>query len=118
MTVLPLTIPAGQSLSPPLQISAGLKIVRIGTPDAWDVAPITFQISLDGIGYLDLFHVAQTHEGAWTPYEVNVPFVVPNSILLLPPGAGANIGWLKIRSGTGSKPVNQAADRTFAIVFD
>jgi hypothetical protein len=30
---------------------------------------------------------------------------------------GSNLGWFKIRSGTRSQPVNQAANRTFAIVF-
>jgi hypothetical protein len=37
--------------------------------------------------------------GEWVPYEVSVPSVVPNSILLMPPDAGAIVGWLQIRFG-------------------
>jgi hypothetical protein len=87
-------------------------------PADWNPAvPITFQISSDDTDYRDLYHVAQTPEGGWVPYEVAIMSVVPNSILFLPPDAGFNLGWLKIRSGTRSQPVNQAANRTFAIVF-
>jgi hypothetical protein len=33
--------------------------------------------------------------------------------LLLPSGVGANVGWLKLRSGTRAMPVAQEADRAF-----
>ena len=88
-------------------------------PDGWDpAAPITFQISSDNNAYRDLCHAQQSVTGEWVPYEVTVPSVVPNGILFLPPDAGSTLGWIKIRSGTRSQPVNQEADRTFAILFD
>ena len=118
MIALPLTIANGQSLSNALQISHGLRIVRIGMPADWDAAPLTFQISSDNNTWWDLYHVVQSVEGPWVSYEVSVPSVVPNSIVLLPPDMGASLGWLKIRSGTKSQPVNQTADRTFALMFD
>ena len=55
--------------------------------------------------------------GGFAPFEVTVP-VIPGSALLLPPDVGFIIGWLKVRSGTRTKPVNQAATRKFTLVFD
>ena len=59
----------------------------------------------------------QTAEAAWTTYEVTLAPIVPNSSLLLPSGVGANVGWLKLRSGTRSLPISQEADRGLAIMF-
>ena len=74
-------------LSNPLEISHGLRIVRIGMPPDWDAAPLTFQISptITPIGTCTMPSVT----GEWVPYEVTVPSVVPNSILFLPPDAGS-----------------------------
>jgi hypothetical protein len=117
LTAMPLTISAGQALSNPLEVGVNLGAVRIAMPSGWTGAAITFQISLDGVTYLDLHHAAQTHEGMWTSYEAGLASVIPNSIVLLPPGAGDHIGWLKLRSGTRPRPVAQEADRMFQIVF-
>jgi hypothetical protein len=117
MVAFPLTIPAGQSLSAPLRLSAGLKITRIATPpDAWDKAPLTFQISLDGTDWRDLYNVAQTKEGPWFAYEANISAITAGSILLMPQDAGLGVAWLKLRSGTHVTPVKQTADRVFGIV--
>ena len=117
ISTLFLTIPAGQALSNPLAIPANLGAVRIGMPDAWDAAPLSFQVSYDGVTYLDLFHLVQTSEGGWFPYEANVALVPPGGILLLPPGVGVNVSGLKLRSGTRTMPIVQGADRQFAIIF-
>ena len=45
----------------------------------------------------------------WAPYEASIPVVIAR--------IGANLGWLKIRSGTRSQPVDQEADRTFGFLF-
>ncbi len=114
---LPITIPAGAALSAPFEIPPNLKLVRIGMPPAWDAAPLTFLISLDGANYLDLHHAAETPDGMWSSYPTGILSVAPNSIVLLPPDTGTNLGWLQLRSGLRSKPVNQQANRTFALVF-
>jgi hypothetical protein len=57
------------------------------------------------------------HLAAWTTYEATISPVVANSMLLLPTDAGINVPFLKIRSGTRSQPISQAADRTFSIMF-
>ena len=116
-SVSPLTISAGTSLSALLDIPANSRIVRVGTPSGWDTAPLTFLVSLDGSTWLDVYRAAQTSEGMWQPYATGLQSVTPNSIVLLPSDAGLNLGQLKLRSGTRSQPINQAADRTFAIMF-
>jgi hypothetical protein len=115
LTVLSLEIPADQSLSGALDCSSG-RLVRIITPDAWTTAPISFQTSVDGTTFSDLYHV-QIITGGFAPFEVTVP-VIPGSALLMPPDVGFSIGWLKVRSGTRTKPVNQAATRKFILVFE
>ena len=117
ITTLPMTIAAGSSISPPLQLPPNIGVVRLGAPDAWDAAPLTFVISSDGVAFLDLHHAAETPEGMWAPYPTGLLSVVPNNIVLLPPAAGFNVGWLQLRSGTRSRPINQTADRTFALVL-
>ena len=116
ITVLPLTIPQDESMSPALDCRAG-RLVHIGMPSDWTAAPITFQVSPDSVNYLDLYH-SQVTTGAFVPYEAIVPTVIPNSFLSLPPDTGLSIGWLKVRSGTRQTPVNQQASRKFTFVFD
>ena len=118
IVIQPMTISAGQSLSAPFQVGM-LKVVRLGMPSDWTPAALTFQISLDDAGttWLDLHRGAESNTGLWTAFETGISKVVPNSVLLLPPGAGVNVPWLKLRSGTSSKPINQSADRTFMVVF-
>jgi hypothetical protein len=53
----------------------------------------------------------------WQPFETGLFSVIPNSIVLLPQDAGLNVPWLKLRSGTRSKPINQSAERVFSMVF-
>ncbi len=116
VTTLPLIIPAGQSLSAPLQVGL-LKAVRIGMPDSWDAAPLTFMVSPDNGNYFDLFYVAETSAGMFQGYETGIQTIVPNTMVLLPAAAGLNVPWLMLRSGTRSRPINRAADRTFTIMF-
>jgi hypothetical protein len=117
ISTYPLKLSAGQSLSAPLSIPANSRIVRIGIPVDWTSAPISFQMSLDGNIFSDLFHVAQTPAGGWVTYEASITSAPPGSIVLLPPDVGINVEWIKLRSGTRQAPVAQDGDRTFAIVF-
>jgi hypothetical protein len=47
VTTLFLNMPAGQAVSDPLEIPPNFKITRIGTPSAWDSAPLTFLFAPD-----------------------------------------------------------------------
>ncbi len=44
------------------------------------------------VRWRDLYHAVQNPEGVWVSYEAAVMSVVPNSLLLLPPDAGSNLG--------------------------
>lgn len=115
-TVLPLSIAAGQALSDALEIPSNLRIVRIGTPEDWTPAALSFLISTDGADYRSVYHAAEDNEG-WWPYEVVIQKVVPNSNLLLPAGGTGVLGFIKLRSGTSSRPVPQSSDRVFQILL-
>jgi hypothetical protein len=123
LTVLTTEIPQGESLSTALLCQGasgppGGRVVRIGMPDAWTKAPLTFLVSPDNTTYFDLHHAVQSTTAEWIPYAVCIPTVVPNSILSLPAGTGFHVNWLKLRSGTRQAPVKQAANRIFTIVFE
>jgi hypothetical protein len=102
------TIQAGESLSDGLDLTAG-DLLRLTMPLEWDDAPLTFQISTDGVNYNDCYHI----DG----YEVVVPVVVPRSAVIVPLDVGKAIAWIKFRSGTGSDPVVQSEVRTFAVAI-
>jgi hypothetical protein len=116
LTVLSLEIPPSEALSNALDCRAG-RIVRLGMPSQWTPAALTFQVSPDGQTYLDMYHT-QVTTGAFVPYEVVVPTVVPGTMLSLPPDSGASAGWIKVRSGTRDTPVAQQGRRTFLVVFE
>ena len=109
-------IRAGESLSDGLDFSAG-KIVRLTMPVNWASAPLTFQISTDGEGYNDLYHL-QVVAGSYSGYEVTLNAVVPGIGLILPTDFGKGANFVKFRSGTRSLPIIQSADREFAVAIE
>ncbi len=103
------TIAAGEALSEGIDCSVG-QLVRITMPkSSWSRAPLTFQISSDGLLYNDLFGL----DG----YEVTLANVEPGTAVIVPHGIGIAVGWLKLRSGTRDNPVPQPEDREFAVAL-
>jgi hypothetical protein len=103
-------IQAGESLSDAVDCSAG-ELVRLTMPGAWtDSAPLTFQISTDGVFYNDLF----TLDG----HELTLPVVVPGAAVLVSHDVGRAIAFIKFRSGTRAAPVAQQDLREFAVAID
>ena len=98
----------GELLSEPLDCGAG-QMVRITMPADWTEAGLTFQISTDGVFFNDLFGL----DG----YEVAIDNVVPGSAVLIPEGIGRAIAFVRFRSGTRANPVEQEADRAFAVAI-
>jgi hypothetical protein len=85
-------------------------------PSAWTGgASLTFQLSTDGVNYHDLHHV---DPNTYFPFEVNVARPPVGGVLTLPPGLGAAVSFVKIRSGTSALPVAQQADRQFELVLE
>ena len=101
------TIEQGESLSAPLDCSAG-PIVRITTPPNWDPGVITFQVSSDGEFYNDLFNM----DG----HEVSI-VAMPAVGILIEERLSISAAFVKFRSGTRDKPVPQHERVEFAVAI-
>jgi hypothetical protein len=100
------SINEGESLSDALDCSAG-RIVKLTMPkDEWTYADITFQTSTDGVGFNDIMY----------PDGREVMCVVFHDTAII--GLDLPVGFLKIRSGTRDRPVEQEGRRTFAVAID
>ena len=106
-------IRAGESLSEGIN-TQDRDIVRLTMPSEWDNAPISFQFSTDGTFYNDLFHVSGV-PGSYTAFEVVLTQVEAGVGVVVPIGFSRGIVWFKVRSGTRDTPVEQSADRNFAL---
>jgi len=103
-------IAAGEALSGGVDCTAGA-IVRLTMPAGWSPANISFQISTDGNGYNDLVD--------FDGREIIMP-VVPGTAVVV--GALSEalraVAFLKIRSGSRTRPVIQDAQRDFAVAIE
>ena len=102
---------AGQSLSGAVPMGADT-LAALWMPPAWTPADITFQVSPDGgISWCDLYNQAGS------PIEVNTP--QSGSFIMFSTHASymwRGINMLKVRSGTASAPVPQAAGATITLI--
>ncbi len=89
------TIAAGASLSGAVYLGHGV-LVGIQMPTAWDAATLSFQASVDGVIFQDVYDF----QGA----EVVVQ-AAASRFVTIDEFQGAP--WIKIRSGTTGSPVNQ-----------
>lgn len=109
----PFSIPAvlianGTSLSALIEIGAG-ELVGIIVPNGWTAANLSFQGSVDGTNFFNLYDNFGAEIGVTVP-------VLTGCFLAWDPSVKAPI-YLKIRSGTLGTPVNQGADRTLTAVI-
>ena len=101
------TIAAGDSLSDGLDCTSG-RIVRLTMPADWTPANVSFQISSDGVFYNDVINTSGQ--------EIMMPVVAGSAVLVASLGDNLDgVAFLKIRSGSRSHPVIQAAQRAFAV---
>lgn len=99
--IFSVTIASGDSLS--AAIDLGTRVLsRIEFPAAWTAANVTFQVSTDGVTYLDLFN-----EGGEISLQAGA-----NRSITLEGWSWIFVRYLKIRSGTSAAPIAQAAART------
>jgi hypothetical protein len=112
LVILPVFIQAGQSLSDPVDCSAG-PIIKITQPGAWTIdaptggpAALTFQTSSDGIMFNDVFDPAGN--------ELSYVVIAGTGVI----GMRLTTGWVKFRSGTRARPVPQIDLREFAVALD
>jgi hypothetical protein len=84
----------------------GRKLVGIIMPDAWTAADLTFQGSVDGTNFFNVYDGSTERKIA----------VAANYYSALSIGDWVGFRWIKIGSGTSALPVNQAAARTLTLV--
>jgi hypothetical protein len=109
IVVLSATIPAGQSISAPVDFGAG-ELLRLYMPQAWTPAVLTFQMSPDNIlPYADVFYPA----GGGREFQINI---TPGGVIIVGLEWRA-LAWMKFRSGLRAQPVAQVADRDIKLVI-
>jgi len=106
ITYVTATIPNGTALSNAVKLG-GATLLGIEMSAAWTAAGLTFQNSIDGTNFFDLY------DGAGA--EVSLTVVAAHYVFL-PPANWSGIVYLKVRSGTGGTPVNQGAERVLKLV--
>lgn len=113
LTLVPITIPAGGSLSNGVSLLPG-RLVRIRVPAAWKPANLTFQCaSADVLAqYRDLYDHLKGK-------EVMLNSVKPSTVIGFPADITHFLQevWLKIRSGTSASPVVQPVAADFELVL-
>lgn len=101
------TIANGTSLSPAVYL--GAKTLRaIQMPAAWTAAALSFQGSVDGVTYNDIY---DSQGVEWT-----VAAGAARYIPIIDGQFSLGILWLKIRSGLTAAAVNQGADRILKVL--
>lgn len=100
------TIANASSLSDAIDLN-GTTLVGYIIPSAWTAADITIQGSADGTNFHDLYNSS----GNEIKHVVDA-----DQFITLSPSGMACLRHIKIRSGTSSTPVNQAAQRVITLV--
>lgn len=83
------------------------RLVGIVMPSGWDAAAITFQASVDGTTYYDVYSSGGT--------ELNFT-VAASRFVNVDPTTLRGWRYVKVRSGTTGVPVNQTAARAVQLV--
>lgn len=86
----------------------GMRLGGIIMPAGWTAANLTFQISADGVSFVNMYDKYGS--------EVVVA-VAAGQGHVLDFADYITLPWLKIRSGTAATPVNQAADRSLTLLL-
>lgn len=104
-------IASGQSLSTACDLGAD-ELIGFVMPSAWTAANITFAASFDnGTTY------GVVKDAADSEVSVTMTSYVANEVRLLSPVSTQALYNFKLRSGTSSVPVNQAAARTITLIL-
>lgn len=105
LSQIQVTISSGTAVSPAVGLGAGT-LVGIAMPGGWDTAGLTFQASPDGATFLNV-------QGASAELTYAA---AAGEWIAVDPALWRGINEMKIRSGTGSVPVNQTADRIITLI--
>lgn len=106
---IPATIEAGQEFSDEIPLENGYVPVALSMPDAWTAANITLQVKdIDG-------NWQDVHDEGGT--EVTITVDTDQWVLLTPLTEFQGLANIRLRSGTSSAAVNQAADRVIGVAL-
>ena len=100
VVAIPATITSGTALSPAIDLQI-YRLFAISMPASWTAAPITFQASIDGVNYFNVYDDTGT--------EVSITVAASQYVVLTTPAKMLGARWLKVRSGPNSVPVNQGS---------
>ncbi len=103
------TIASGTALTAAINL-ADRRPCRIEMPAAWTAAALTFQVSSDGVTFRDFY------DQSGNEYSISAAAALINRAILMTINGWIGVQYLKIRSGTSSAPVNQAAQRDLTLV--
>lgn len=106
-TALTGTITSGASLSDAVSL-ASRNIWSVLMPAAWTAADITFQGSIDGSNFFNLYDGGTEYQLA---ADANRMVSITKAQLFI------GLTHIKVRSGTAGTPVNQGADRTLSVLI-
>lgn len=99
------TIPNAGSLSEGQDLQ-GARLTGIRMPAAWTAASLTFQVSVDGVNYVNLYNLnGEVTYATGASYGISL-------------NAEDFLSWryVKVRSGTAGGAVAQGADRVLTLV--
>jgi hypothetical protein len=117
LEIIPVAIAPGASLS--AAIGIGFKvIVGFSLPTAgWVTAPLTFQISPDGVIFQEYIDGTNSAAGQ-TPLQVppGTGTILGNTFVMVASGTFDGVNMLKIRSGTVGTPVVQTGGAIIGVV--
>jgi hypothetical protein len=104
---IPVTIAAGQSLSPEVDVGA-LTLVGIWMPATWTAANLTFQVAFDNtLTFVEHYNSA----GVETTFTA-----AASQYIAIDPLLWRGVSAIKVRSGTLAGPVTQAAAATLNLI--
>jgi hypothetical protein len=106
-SILKTSIPKGQTMSNAIDLRAG-QLVRVGMPDDWTSAPLTFVISADN----NIWRSVVDRDGRDYIFAVT-----PKAVVVTNQQFMRSLGWLRLRSGIREKQTPQAADREFELIL-
>lgn len=115
------TIANGQSLSGAVDLGARVTVkgfeydptlLALITPAGWDTNDMTFQVSADGVTYVNLYRVAA--DGTASEYKITA--AAPSLCFNLSPADWKGFRYLKVRSGTSGSPANQSGAASLTLV--
>jgi hypothetical protein len=104
----PAAIANGASLSGIVDLGTYRLFGILMDPTAWTAAALTFQVSIDGVNFYNLFDDTGT--------EINWTVLAQQFITVAVPAKWLGIRYIKVRSGTSATPVNQGGARALNLI--